>query len=158
MFFTRTQRFRSSIPKEDFKNRLIGNHVKIHDLDFEVTEKDQLLRIIPHAEQVNAIKTLPITHVDVKQLGDKTNVVVTSKMRKFDAGGPMLVVIFCSFMLIAAGVLFMVPGAERPLPYTLAGISVFTFAIFWVRMEMGYFDYVRKIRAHVKSKLDLSPM
>ena len=155
MFFTRTQRFRSSLPKEDFKNRLIGNHVKIHDLDFEVTEKDHLLRIIPHAEQVNAIKTLPITHVDVKQAGDKTNVVVTSKMRRFDLGGPLLVVLFCTFMFLASVVLLYV-GGEPSITYTLLSISILIFSIFWVRLEMGYFDYVRKIRAHVKSKLELS--
>jgi hypothetical protein len=157
MFFTRTQKFRSSLPKEDFKNRLLGNHVKIHNLDFEVTEKDHLLRIIPHAEQVNAIKTLPITHVDVKQTGDKTNVVVTSKMRRFDAGGPMLVVLFCTFLFLASMVLLYV-GGEQSITYTLLGISVLIFCIFWVRLEMGYFDYVRKIRAHVKSKLELSAM
>ena len=157
MFFTRTQKFHSPMPKEDCKNLLIGNHVKIHNLDFEVTEKDQLLRIIPHAEQVNAIKTLPITHVDVKQSGDKTNVVVTSKMRRFDAGGPLLVVIFCIFLFLASIVLLYV-GGEPTISYTLLGISLTIFAIFWVRLEMGYFDYVRKIRAHVKSKLEFSAM
>jgi hypothetical protein len=155
MFFTRTQSFNSSLAKEDFRNRLIGDHVKIHDLDFEVTEKDHLLRIIPHAEQVNAIKTLPITHVDVKQSGNKTNVVVTSKMRKFDAGGPMLVVLFCTFLFLASIVLLYV-GGEPSITYTLLSISILIFTVFWVRMEMGYFDYVRKIRAHVKSKLELS--
>ncbi len=153
MFFTRTQRFHSNVRKEDLKRRLVGNHVKIHDLDFEVTEKDHMLRIIPHAEQVNAIKTLPITHVDVKEKGDKTNIVVTSKMRKFDAGGPQLVIIFCTFLLLASMVLLYV--GEPSIAYTLMGISVGIFSIFWVRMEMGYFDYVRKIRAHVKSKLEM---
>ena len=157
MFFTRTQRFLSSVPKEDFKSRLIGNHVKIHDLDFEVTEKDQLLRIIPHAEQVNAIKTLPITHVDVKEAGNKTNIVVTCKMRRFDAGGPMLVVLFCTFLFLASIVLLYV-GGEPSITYTLLSISVLIFTVFWVRLEMGYFDYVRKIRAHVKSKLELSAL
>src|ERR1700748_2141026 len=116
MFFTRTRSFHSSVPKEDFKNRLIGNHVQIHDLDFEVTEKDHLLRIIPHAEQVNAIKTLPITHVDVKQAGGKTNVVVTSKMRKFDAGGPMLIMLFCFFLFLASITLLYV-GGEPSITY-----------------------------------------
>ena len=157
MFFTRTQKFHSSIPKQDFKNRLIGDHVTIHDLDFEVTEKGHLLRIIPHAEQVNAIKTLPITHVDIKEAGDKTNVVVTSKMRRFDLGGPMLVMIFCIFLFLASIVLLYV-GEEPSISYTMLGISLFIFTIFWVRLEMGYFDYVRKIRAHVKSKLELSAM
>jgi hypothetical protein len=121
-------------------------------LDFEVLEKGPSLSIIPHAEQEVAIKTLPITHIDLREEGGKTKVVITFKMRRFDSGGPMLVLIFCSFMLIASAVLFMVKDAERSLPYTLAGISLSILIIFSIRMQTGYFDYIRKIRAYVKSK------
>ena len=99
MFFTRTHRYNFPISKEDLKNRLIGKHVKIHNLDFEVMEKDNSISIIPHAEQVETIKTLPITKVVLKEVGGKTSVTITSKIRKLDAGGPFLVVIFCGFML-----------------------------------------------------------
>ena len=152
MLFTRTHSYHFSVPKDDLKNRLIGKHVKIHNLDFEVLEKGPVLNIIPHAEQIEAIKTLPITQVDLKEDGGKTKVVITFKMRRFDSGGPMLVIIFCSFMLIAAGVLFNISGADRALPYTLAGISLAILIVFSIRMQTGYFDYIRKIRAYVKSK------
>ena len=152
MFFTRTHKYHSTVPKEDLKQRLLGKHVKIHNLDFEILEKGQSLSIIPHAEQVVAIKTLPITHVDLKEDGGKTTLVITFKMRRFDSGGPMLVLIFCSFMLLAAGVLFMVKDAERSLPYTLAGISIAILIVFSIRMQTGYFDYIRKIRAFIQSK------
>ena len=154
MFFTRTHSYTFNISKQHLQTRLLGRHVKIHDLDFEVLEKGSLLEIIPHAEQVHAIKTLPVTSLDLREQGGKTKVVVTFRMRKFDSGGPMLIIIFCSFMLIAAGVLFMVPNAERALPYTLAGISAFTLILFSIRLQTGYFDYIRKIRAYVKSKGD----
>ena len=151
MFFTRTRNFHFSVPKEDLKNRLIGRHVKIHNLDFEVLEEDNRLSIVPHAEQVDAIKTLPVTTVDMKEDGGKTKVVVTSKLRQFDSGGPMLIMIFCIFMFGASIVLLYI-GNEPLITYTLLGISVLIFSTFWIRMEMGYFDYVRKIRAYVKSK------
>ena len=155
MLFTRTHRYHFSIPKEDLKNRLLGKHVKIHNLDFEVLEKGPYLSIIPHAEQVVAIKTLPITNLDLKDEGSgKTKVIITFKMRRFDSGGPMLVIIFCTFMLLAAAVLFMVKDAERSLPYTLAGISIATLTAFSIRMQTGYFDYIRKIRAYVKSRAE----
>jgi hypothetical protein len=152
MFFTRTHNFHVSVSKEDLKTRLMGKHVKIHNLDFEVLEEDNKLSIIPHAEQVDAIKTLPITTVDMREDGSKTKVKVTSKLRPFDSGGPMLIMIFCIFMFAASVVLFCIEGTERLITYTLLGISVFIFATFWIRMEMGYFDYVRKIHSYVKSK------
>ena len=155
MFFTRTKRYQSCIPTEAAKSRLIGNHVKIHDLDFEVLEKDHSLSIIPHAEQVNAIRTLPITHVDLREDGNKTKVVITSKMRKIDSGGPQLIVIFSSFLIVAAIILLFV-GGERQITYTLLGIGTLIFTIFFIRMQMGYFDYVRKIRNYIKNSLEFA--
>lgn len=151
MFFTRTHSFHYNGSKEELQNRLMGKHVKIHNLDFEVLEEEGKVSIIPHAEQVDAIKTLPITTVDMRDEGGKTKVIVTSKLRPFDSGGPMLVMIFCIFMFAASIVLLYV-GNEPLITYTMLGISLFIFAAFWIRMQMGYFDYVRKIRAYVKSK------
>ena len=158
MFFTRTQHYKFPISKDDLKNRLIGKHVKIHNLDFEILEKDHALSIIPHAEQVTTIKTLPITNLDLREEGGKTNVVITSKMRKLDSGGPLLVVIFCGFMLGASGVLFFAAPNEHQIIYTLLGIGLSIFIVFTIRMQMGYFDYVRKIRAYVKARCENAPV
>lgn len=151
MFFTRTHKYHFPIPKEELKNRLIGKHVKIHNLDFEVYEKDAMLSIIPHAEQENAIKTLPITNVDLRETPKGTTVIISSHLRKLDAGGPFLVVIFCIFLFITSFVLLYV-GGEKMITYTMLSIGLVIFSIFCVRMQMGYFDYVRKVRAYVKSK------
>lgn len=151
MFFTRTHKFNLSIPKEEFKNRLIGKHVKIHDLDFEVVEDDYSLTIIPHTEQVNAIKTLPITYVNIKEDGGQTKVEITSEMRKVDAGGPQLIMAFCGFLAIAA-IVMISTAAEPVMAWIFAGLSVLIFSLFWLRMQTGYFDYVSKVRAYVKSK------
>jgi hypothetical protein len=154
MLFTKTQRYHSSTAKEDFMNRMTGKHVSIHNMDFEVVEKEDSLTIIPHAEQVEAIKTLPITKVDLKKNGNEMDVVVTSKMRKLDLGGPLLVVIFCTFLLLISFVLLYVQR-QAQITYTLIGISTLIFSVFYIRMQMGYYDYVRKIRSYVKSKLEL---
>jgi hypothetical protein len=151
MFFTRTHTYRFSVTKEDLKNRLIGRHVKIHNLDFEVLDKDHKLSIVPHAEQITEIKTLPITSIVFNDEGGKTKVIIRSKMRQLDLGGPYLITIFCLFMFIASLVLFKIAN-EPFIAYTLLGLSVGIFTIFWIRLEIGYFDYVRKIRAYVKSK------
>ncbi len=155
MFFTRTQKYQSQVPTEDFKSRLIGDHVKIHNMDFEVYERGQSLKIVPHAEQVEDLKTLPITDVQIRRDGKNTEVVITSKIRKLDYGGPQLIMLFCAFLLIASIALMMV-GRERMEIYTLLSICTIVFGIFWVRMEMGYFDYVRKIRNYIKSRTELA--
>lgn len=148
--FTRTRTYQFAVQKDDLKNRLIGRHVKIHDLDFEIMEHDERVIIVPHAEQVSDIKTLPITTVEMNASGSNTKVVVRSKMRALDSGGPILIVIFCAFMLVAAGVLFGI--GEPTVSYTLFGLSAGIFTIFWIRLETGYFDYVRKVHAFVKEK------
>lgn len=154
MIFSRTYRYHSSRAADDIRGRLVGQHVKVHNMDFEVSEKDLMLRIIPHAEQETNIKTLPITHVELKGKGDKTQIVISSKMRKIDSGGPTLIVIFCSFMLIAAIAFLMVGDKEyMSFTYTLGGISLLIFLVFWMRMEAGYFDYVRKIRDYIKKSV-----
>jgi len=153
MLFSRTYRYHSNVPMEDIKSRLLGKHVKVHNLDFEVLEKDRQLKIIPHAEQIDTLKTLPITHVSFNGKGARTQVVISSKMRKIDQGGPLLVVIFCSFMLIAGIVGFLSGHEDYALyTYTLFGIGALIFIIFWIRMESGYFDYVRKIRDYIKKE------
>ena len=139
------------MPMETIKSRLLGQHVRVHNLDFEVFEKDRMLRIIPHAEQEDNIRTLPITHVELEGQGDKTRLVISSKMRKIDKGGPMLIVSFCLVMVIAA-VVFQVFGQNdlQMYSYTTLGIGLLVFIVFWWRMQSGYFDYVRKIRDYIK--------
>lgn len=151
MLFTRQERYQSPIPQQDFRSRLIGNHVTIHDLDFEIYEKGQQLRIIPHAEQVKDLKTLPVTDIDFLDKGNGTEVVITSKIRKLDYGGPQLILLFCAFLLGAA-LAFTLIGRERVVTWFLLGACTIILGIFWVRMEMGYFDYVRKIRAFVRER------
>src|SRR3954468_20871225 len=100
MLFTRTQRYHSNLPQDVFINRLIGRHVKIHDLDFEIIEKGNSLRIIPHAENIDSIKTLPITSVALEHSGKETDIVITSHMRALDSGGPQVIMAFCLFLMI----------------------------------------------------------
>ncbi len=151
MFFTRTHEFSLPITKDEFKQRLLGKRVKIHNLDFEVIELDYKLNIIPHAEQVTEIKTLPITEVDFKEASGKTKVVVKSKIRTLDAGGPYLIIIFCLFLLIASVTLFFTSD-DTMIMYMFLGIGALIFTLFWIRMERGYFDYVRKVRRYVKDR------
>lgn len=152
MLFTRHYSFQSSMSEQEIKKRLIGQHVKIHNMDFEIYDKERMVKIIPHAEQETNIKTLPITHVEFKGKGANTQVLVSSKMRKIDKGGPMILLTFCFFMLAAALIMLLSIKEEgfEIYAFPMLAASVLVFIIFWVRLERGYFDYIRKIRNYVK--------
>lgn len=147
LMFTRTFSYEASLSKEALKSRLVGNHVTIHGLDFEVMEKNESLRIIPHAEQIDEIKTLPITFVEINETNGKTKVKIKSRMRKLDAGGPMLIMILCSLLLAASGVLLLLQ--EQLFSGLLLAASLLTYITFRLRLELSYFDYVRKVQSHV---------
>ena len=152
MFFTKTHKYTTKFTKEDLRERLVGKHLTIHGLDFEVQDKEAYLKIIPHAEEVQEIKTLPETFVDFGNVNGLTQVRIKCKMRKYDSGGPFILLLFCFFMIICS-VVMIFTSLDRSLTYTLLGIGVGVLAIFWVRLEMGYFDYVRKIFAFLKNHL-----
>jgi hypothetical protein len=108
---------------------------------------------MPHPEQEEAIKTLPITDVDIKEDGSQSKVTLTSKMRPADSGGPYLIVIFCFFLFVAAFILHMVDkNGDWTVTYILLGIDALIFSLFIFRLKTGYFDYVRKVHGYVKSK------
>lgn len=154
MIFNRTYRYSSPLTAEAIKSRLVGSHLQVHHMDFEVLEKENMLRIIPHAEEANGVKTLPITHVEFNGAGNNTKVVISSKPRRIDIGGPYLIVIFCLFAVAGGTILYLVNENEsiwQPLAMMITGL--FVFIVFWLRMETGYFDYVRKIRNHIKSTI-----
>jgi len=153
MIFKRSYKYQSTMPIDGIKSKLLGQHMQIHQMDFEVSEKNGVLRIIPHAERETHLKTLPITHIDLDGKGSKTKVKISSKMRRIDSGGPQLIVIFCLFLLIAAALFFLFGTAEhRSYTYILGGVGLAIFIMFWIKMETGYFDYVRKIRDYIKTQ------
>lgn len=67
MIFTTTRRYDAAIPNEDVINRLSGNRVHIHDLDFNIVKEEHSLSVIPITDEEGALKTLPITEIDVKR-------------------------------------------------------------------------------------------
>ena len=152
MIFNRTYRYNTPLSAEDIKQRLIGKHIQVHHLDFEITEKEAMLRIIPHAEEASGIKTLPITHVEMKAAGNAgTRVTLSSKPRRIDVGGPYLIVIFCLFCVLGASGFYLInPRESYWPPLAMVGVGLLIFIVFWVKMEAGYFDYTRKIRDFVK--------
>lgn len=151
--FTRTHQYKFSVPKELLKYRLVGNHITIHRHDFEVLEDEQLLSIIPVVEEDAKRSTLPITQVELKGDGNKTEMVITSRMKAIEAGAQMLMMLFCGFFLVASLILLYV-GKDPKVTFSFTVISLLIFVFFLIRLQLGYFDYVRRIRAYVKHSCD----
>lgn len=151
MIFKRTSVFSSPHSVEQIKKNLMGNHIALHHLDFEIMDKDHMLKIIPHAENVDNVKTLPITHVTFSPNGAGTKIKMSSHMRRIDAGGPILLTVFCLIAMLGGIALFFMKNIEWFIPLVLFALGFIIFIIFWLRMESGYFDYIRKIKKYVKT-------
>ena len=152
--FNRRSIIKSKMSKEAIKQRLIGKQLKIHNLEFEVYESGDMIKIIPHTEHDRELRTLPITHVSLSADTYDTAVEVSSKPRRIDIGGPYILIGFC-LMFVALSVIYylVTKGRDLYIPLTMLGVALLAFSIFWYKMHNGYFDYIRKINGFVKSEL-----
>lgn len=156
MLFNRFYTFQSKKNADVLKKEFLGKHLKIHNLDFEIFDKEGNVKVIPHAEDDNHMYTLPITRLKFtpNEKGTGSIIKMRSKPRRIDIGGPNLLLIFILFALIAAVVLyFKADEAYKNTSYILGGISIIAFAFLWYRMEIGYFDYIRKIKKWVQEHI-----
>lgn len=155
MLFTRTYKHQSSLSRDEVKKRLLGSHVQIHDLDFEVLEDRHALTIFPHAEQVIEIKTLPNTHVDLEEADGKTRLVIHSRIREMDFGGVLLMLIVCGLLFVVSIILFLAfhDFANHLAAGIVCGVGLLLFILLRVRLEKGYFDYVRKVKEYVVTQV-----
>lgn len=152
MIFNRTYRIQSPLSINILKERLEKRQLKIHDLDFEISEKENVLKVIPRAENEEGVRTLPITHIGFQGNGSNgTKITLSSKPRKIDVGGPYLIIIFCLFCIIGASIFYWINSVEYFMPsISMMAVGFLIFVIFWIRMETGYFDYTRKIRNEIR--------
>jgi hypothetical protein len=152
MIFNRTLSFKSDHQVADIKQRLLGKTVHVHNLDFEVVESNNVVKIIPHADDVVGATTLPITHVLFKSRPTDTVVRMRTHPRRIDVGGPYIVMIILAFTLLAGvALLVLVPDMYSTAGKWMVGMSLVLGGIFWIKMELGYFDYVRQLHKWLKT-------
>lgn len=150
MLFTR--HFQCSSPKnaETLYKQFLGKHLTIHQLDFEVFDEGDHLKVIPHTENSDQIFTLPITKVIIQPDKQGASVKMKFSPRHIDIGGPYLLLIFIGFAILG-GLLLLWFKTNVQTAFILIGFAIAVFAFMWYRMERGYFDYIRKIKKWVKS-------
>ncbi|RQO32355.1 hypothetical protein DBR32_01750 [Taibaiella sp. KBW10] len=147
MIFNTTSRIKSKLSPEIIKSKLLGQRVLVHQLDFEVLESNGMLKVIPHAENIDGLKTLPITHIEMEPNAAETTIKISSKPRKIDVGGLYLIIAFVVFMFMVALYFWKAyPDETFIIPLALLAVGLIIFIVFMLRMQSGYYDYIRKIR------------
>ena len=101
MLFTRQFQFNCSKNAETLYKHFLGKHLTIHQLDFEVYDEGDHLKVIPHTEDSDQIYTLPITKVMISPENKGASVKVKFTPRHIDIGGPYLLLIFICFAIVA---------------------------------------------------------
>jgi hypothetical protein len=153
MLFNRTFYLKSQKSPAQISTSLVGQHLKVHDLDFEVFLKDEVIKIIPHAEEKEGVLTLPISNITLSKKNDTTSIKLSTHPRRIDIGGPYILMILCIFAIVAGYLLGATNTEYTEASKVMMGIGALVAAIFWIKMEFGYFDYVRKIKNWVKEKI-----
>lgn len=156
MLFSRKYKFSSNSRLTEVKNRLLGKHTTVHNFDFEIYEDDDLLHIVPNRElRDDDGSVLPVMHLKLNEANQQTDVQVVSELRAQDAGGPYLVLVFTLLLLLGSAAFYLIDANEFKIFYlTTLGLGVLIFSIFWIKMEMGYFSHVRKLKQYLQSMLN----
>jgi len=154
MIFNRSYQFKSSKSITALKECLVQKHLKIRNFDFESIELNNVIKIIPHAENTDQVTTLPITNVTLKEKNNKTIVNVETHPRRIDAGGPYLLIVLCLAIFFAGFCIGLYGGPDQTMTSKImVGMGLGVFVLFWIKMELGYFDYVRKIKSWVHGQI-----
>jgi hypothetical protein len=153
MLFTRRHEYDFSIPKEHLRYHLIGDRIHIDGLDFRVMEDEQHFSILPEPEDRVTARSFPLTEMQLESEGNRTKVVITSRLRKVDTGLPLVLMMFCVFLLIGSAVLLYI-GHEPEATVTLWVLTLALLTLLIVRLQQSYFGYVRRIHSHIKHSGD----
>lgn len=150
MLFTRQYQFNCGKNPSSLRQRFLGKHVNIHQLDFEVFDEGDHLKVIPHTENSDSIYTLPITKMMITPDNQGAKIRMKFSPRLIDIGGPYLLLSFIAFAIIS-GLLLLWFNTNIQTAYIILGTSLLVFSILWYRMEKGYFDYIRKLKQWAKT-------
>ena len=86
--------------------------------------------------------------------GGGTKIKIKSKPRRIDIGGPNIALIFILFITVTGIAIYITDMAKYLMAaYILMALGAFLLIIFFYRMNQGYYDYIRKIRAWIKSNI-----
>lgn len=150
MFFNTSTRISSKLNPGQVKEALVGKHIQIKELDFEFKESEGIIKVIPHTENDERSRLVPITHVNLSNNSSGSNIQVDSKPRRIDLGGLYLasgaIIALC---LIAVYLRITYPEQSIWVPVGVGVAAVLAFIIFRIRLRSSYFGYIKDIRKFI---------
>ncbi len=155
MIFDRNYNIPLEVTPKTFKERILGEHFKVHHLDFEVydhVEEDGVIKIFPHSESVSRTTTLPITHLTIKpnKDGNGNHIHAFFHIRKIDKGLPLFFILLFAGTLIA-GIIGINYENLVKTSTVFIGIGSVGLLLTFLKLNSGYYDYIRKIKAWVET-------
>src|SRR5690606_93719 len=154
MLFTTSTNFTTNLRPEEVRNVLVGKRTDIKQLNFEIKEYDGIIKIIPHTENDEKSRIVPITHVEVSADANGTNVRMSTKPRRIDLGGLYLATgAIILIALIAVYLRITYPEQSIWVSGIIMGVALLSFIIFRLRLESSYYSYVKSLRSFVKSMI-----
>lgn len=154
MLFTTSTNFTTNLRPEEVRNVLVGKRTDIKQLNFEIKESDGIIKIIPHTENDEKSRIVPITHVEVSADANGTNVRMSTKPRRIDLGGLYLATgAIILIALIAVYLRITYPEQSIWVSGIIMGVALLSFIIFRLRLESSYYSYVKSLRSFVKGMI-----
>ncbi len=154
MIFTVFRKLYSKKSTTELAAVLNGQHLKIHHLEFEVYSKNDVFKVIPHAENDEAYTTIPIVRITLQEHKSGSVLKIVANPRRIDIGGPILILFFSCFCILFGSILLIAGYTEyRISSYIIMSIGLLVLLILYYRLQTGYYDYVRKILLFLKSKI-----
>ena len=154
MLFNTTSRLSSKMNTGQVKEALVGKHVQIKELDFEFKESEGIIKVIPHTENDERSRLVPITHITTENNGNGTHIQIRAKPRRIDLGG-LYLAIGSIILLGLIGVYLRLTYPEQS-PLVAIGILVLAllaFVIFRMRLQSGDYGYIGNIKSFIKKQL-----
>jgi hypothetical protein len=151
MIFNSSSTVKSTQSADELRKFFLGQHLSIHELDFEITQLGDVMHVVPNIADSSHMYTLPVTQLNFSSAGNTTDIKITSQPRRIDVGGPYLLMIFIVFAFITAFLLLKLGGGNyNNTAYIMIGIAGIILITLYYRLYIGYYDYVRKIVNWVK--------
>jgi hypothetical protein len=110
--------------------------------------------VIPHTENDERSRIVPISHVLVNPKGADTELELKTKPRRIDLGGLYLVV-GSIILVIMIAIYLRITYPEQSIWVSISVLvaALIAFLIFRLRLQSSYYGYIGNLRSFIKNQI-----